>query len=214
MLVEIFRRHCAHYVRSFPGQIKYTTQNNNQTMIFPRLALAIAMLASSSNALATFDRRQVFGILAGSAAAATVAAPPAEAAGSIKTGPASVFTGDYNDPNHPECLRQVKVFGAPLRADGTRSSYPIIEITGYDGKGEGATCTERPTRADLWKIQGKVKSNTEALIDFSPKGGPANLGAKFEADGIVFPDGNKWTKVPTGTNNRRPVDMSTLKSSS
>ena len=30
--------------------------------------------------------------------------------------------------------------------------------------------------------------------------------------GILFPDGNKWTKVSYGTNARRPTDMSTLKS--
>ena len=36
--------------------------------------------------------------------------------------------------------------------------------------------------------------------------------AKFEDGGIVFPDGNKWIKVPQGTNDRRPADMSTLKS--
>lgn len=99
-----------------------------------------------------------------------------------------------------------------MRADGTRSAYPLIEVTGYDGKGEGSMCKDRPTRADLWKIQGAMKSNTEALIDFSPKGGPAKLLAKWEDGAIVFPDGNKWTKVAIGTNNRRPADMSTLKS--
>jgi hypothetical protein len=36
--------------------------------------------------------------------------------------------------------------------------------------------------------------------------------AKFEDGGIVFPDGNKWTKVVRGTPDRRPKDMSTLKS--
>lgn len=85
-------------------------------------------------------------------------------------------------------------------------------MTGFDGKGESAMCSDRPTRDELWKIQGKLKSNTEATIDFSPKGGPGNLLAKFDQDGIVFPDGNKWTKVTGGTNDRRPKDMTTLKS--
>merc|ERR1712127_1093539 len=124
----------------------------------------------------------------------------------------SVFTGDYNDPNHPGCLRQVKVVGAPLKGDGTRSAYPVIEVTGYDGKGESAMCSERPSREDLWKVQGKVKSNTAATIDFSSKGGPADMLAQWDQDGIVFPDGNKWKKVAMGTNDRRPKDMSTLKS--
>jgi len=50
------------------------------------------------------------------------------------------------------------------------------------------------------------------FIDFSPKGGPEKLLAKYEDGGIVFPDGNKWTKVARGTPLRRPKDMSTLKS--
>ena len=168
---------------------------------------AIILLAATATAF-SMERRQFFGQLAGAAA---LVAGAGEANAALKTGAASIFTGDYDDPNHPGCLRQVKVVGAPLRADGTRSAYPVIEVTGFDGKGESAMCSDRPAREDLWKIQGKLKSNTEATIDFSPKGGPENLLAKFD-DGIVFPDGNKWTKVAGGTNDRRPKDMSTLKS--
>ena len=73
-------------------------------------------------------------------------------------------------------------------------------------------CSDRPTRADLWKIQGTVQSETEAVFDFSAKGGPAELSGTFDGDGILFSDGNKWGKVPNGTKNRRPEDMSTLKS--
>jgi hypothetical protein len=64
----------------------------------------------------------------------------------------------------------------------------------------------------LWKVEGTVKSTTSAEIDFSPKGGPSKLSAKFEDGGIVFPDGNKWTKLPYVTKDRLPSDMSTLKS--
>ena len=173
-------------------------------------------LAPSSSTTTNVQRRQIFGIL-GSAftgAAAMAFVPGAANASIAKTGKSSPFTGDFEDPNHPGCLRQVKVVGAPLKADGTRPANPNIEVTGYDGKGPGNVCTEgdRPTRSDLWKVQGKMKSNTVASIDFSPKGGPSNLIGTFEGDGIVFPDGNKWTKVPDGTNDRRPKDMSTLKS--
>ena len=181
-----------------------------------RFSLAILTLPLAANALSTgksTDRRQLFGVIGSTLAGAVVASLPQEAqAKAFKTGPASPFTGDYDDPNHPNCLRQVKVVGAPLRADGTRPVQPVIEVVGYDGNGVDKVCTERPTRADLWKIQGTVKSNTEALIDFSAKGGPSNLLGKYEDGGIVFPDGNKWTKVEFGTKDRRPVDMSTLKS--
>ena len=157
--------------------------------------------------------RQLFGVV-GAGVAVVATAGEASAANYPKAGQASPFTGDYNDPQHPGCLRQVKVVGSPLKGDGTRSPYPVIEITGYDGKGGKAACAadDRPSRADLWKIEGKMKTNTEAVVDFSPKGGPGSLKAVFENDGIVFPDGNKWTKVPVGTNDRRPKDMTTLKS--
>jgi len=110
--------------------------------------------------------------------------------------PASPFTGDFEDPNHPGCLRQVKMVG------------PVIEITGYDGNGSEKACTEtdRPACSDLWKIQGTMKSNSVASIDFSPKGGPAGMTGTWNMDGIVFSDGNKWTKIPGGTPTRRPKE--------
>mmetsp|Transcript_22802 Transcript_22802/g.52264 ORF Transcript_22802/g.52264 Transcript_22802/m.52264 type:complete len:193 (-) Transcript_22802:101-679(-) len=187
-----------------------------------RLTIAHAILLLSiptsvnslapSNAKTFVNRREAFGIFGAAltgAAAITLSPPEAEAA-ALKTGIKSPFTGDYEDPNHPGCLRQVKVVGAPLRGDGTRPVNPVMEIVGYDGNGSDKVCTERPTRADLWKIKGKVKSDTEVLIDFSPKGGPSDLVGKYDKDGIVFPDGNKWTKIPYGTPDRRPKDMSTL----
>jgi hypothetical protein len=38
---------------------------------------------------------------------------------------------------------------------------------------------------------------TEMVIDFSPKGGPKDLLAKWDAErnGIAFPDGNLWSKL-------------------
>jgi hypothetical protein len=184
------------------------------------LVLTAVLSATPSDALVpnshtenSLNRRGAFGLIgAGAVSAFFVGKGDVAHATAAKTGASSPFTGDYNDPNHPECLRQVKVVGAPLRADGSRSAYPVIEVTGYDGKGQGPICTDRPTRADLWKVQGTVKSTKTALIDFSPKGGPPNLLATYEDGAIVFPDGNRWTKVPQGTNDRRPADMSTLKS--
>lgn len=193
-------------------------------MALINLAIATLLLSISmtANALApsgrnsAVERRQMFGTVIGSvfAGAAVLSTPKQADAAPIRTGPSNVFTGEYDDPNHPNCLRSVKVVGAPLRADGTRPSNPIIEITGYDGNGSTNFCSEddRPTRSDLWKIQGKMKSNTEAALDFSPKGGPAGVTGTWDGSGIVFPDGNKWTKVPMGTKNRFPKDMSTLKS--
>ena len=178
--------------------------------------LVLLAFASSTDAwTGNVGRRELFERFASAAAVAaatTVSGPEMAQAATAKTGAASPFTGDYDDPNHPGCLRQVKVVGAPLRGDGSRSAYPVVEVVGYDGDGSSTTCSERPTREQLWKIQGTVKSNTLASIDFSPKGGPGDLLARFEDGGIVFPDGNKWTKVFEGTPERLPKDMSTLKS--
>ena len=52
----------------------------------------------------------------------------------------------------------------------------------------------------------------QQFVDFSPKGGPEKMAVTYEDGAIVFPDGNKWTKVARGTPDRRPKDMSTLKS--
>mmetsp|Transcript_20419 Transcript_20419/g.50759 ORF Transcript_20419/g.50759 Transcript_20419/m.50759 type:complete len:183 (+) Transcript_20419:59-607(+) len=177
------------------------------------LTIVLAAVASTSALTSPTDRRGAFKNLLGAGAGAflVTAMPQAASATAAKTGAANPFSGDYNDPNHPECLRQVKVVGAPLKGDGTRSPYPVIEVVGYDGKG-GKVCTDRPTRDDLWKVEGTVKGPDTAFIDFSAKGGPEKLLAKYEDGGIVFPDGNKWTKVARGTPDRRPADMSTLKS--
>mmetsp|Transcript_41994 Transcript_41994/g.82338 ORF Transcript_41994/g.82338 Transcript_41994/m.82338 type:complete len:191 (+) Transcript_41994:60-632(+) len=179
------------------------------TLLTTSLALQAPDLAPARQ-----GRRQALSFIGTSIAgiASVVTNPEIAKADKARTGPNSVFQGDYDDPMHPGCLRQVKVVGAPLRGDGTRSSNPVLEITGYDSKGSSGTCTDRPTRSDLWKISGTVKSNEQVLIDFSPKGGPENLVGKWDGGGIVFPDGNKWTKVTGGTNDRRPKDMSTLKS--
>jgi hypothetical protein len=179
-----------------------------------------ALLLVSASALAppqpanTQNRRQLLGSLfgAGIVGIATVVTPQEASATKALTGLGSVFTGDYEDPNHPGCLRQVKVVGAPQRGDGTRSPYPLVEVKGWDGKEGEKICKDRPERSELWSVGGKLQSKEEISFDFSPKGGPKAVPAKWDVDGIVFPDGNKWVKIPEGTPDRRPADMSTLKS--
>lgn len=186
-------------------------------------ALGLAAALSTSSAYVPADtssstRRAAFGQLAsglfGIASLTTFTAPQSASATPAKTGAASVFTGEYDDPNHPGCLRSVKVVGPPLRADGTRSAIPLVEVKGYDGKDGESMCKARPTRDELWKVDGKLIAKDSVVLDFSVKGGPSNLKGQWDGSGIVFPDGNKWTKVPTppGTPDRRPADMSTLKS--
>lgn len=130
------------------------------------LTIVLAAVASTSALTSPTDRRGAFKNLLGAGAGAFLATamPQAASATAAKTGAANPFSGDYNDPNHPECLRQVKVVGAPLKGDGTRSPYPVIEVVGYDGKG-GKVCTDRPTRDDLWKVEGTVKGADTAVSE-------------------------------------------------
>merc|ERR1719460_719286 len=98
-----------------------------------------------------------------------------------------------------------------MKADGTRSKpYAVV-------KGMDSGCDD-PKLESVWSLSGypsKDDDGEETLfIDFSPKGGPKNLLGKWDTfggmPGIVFPDGNKWTKVVAGTPERRPPNL-TLK---
>lgn len=95
-----------------------------------------------------------------------------------------------------------------MGADGRKERTPTAYVKGVDNAEGSKSCSGTPELADVWKLEGKVSEDGESvLIDFSPKGGPKNLLGKYEtfgAPGIVFPDGNKWTKVANGTPERRP----------
>ena len=92
------------------------------------------------------SRRGAMSLLSG----LSVAALGASAANAVpaRTGLSSPFTGEYDDPAHPGCLRSVKVGGAPLGPDGRRKRTPVAAIRGTDGPNGGA-CTARPDTADV-----------------------------------------------------------------
>ena len=89
----------------------------------------------------------------------------------------SVFEGSFRDPNHPDGYRHITV------SDG------VATVKGCDGPGKNEWCFVQPV------IGGQ--QGTEMVIDFSPKGGPKDLLAKWDAErnGIAFPDGNLWSKL-------------------
>merc|ERR1719201_2200122 len=99
-----------------------------------RILLACLVVGSSALSLGAGATRRdaiagAFG--AASAAAVTLVAPRAAHAVSARTGLSSVFTGEYDDPNHPGCLRSVKVVGGVMKADGTRAK-PTAVVKGLD----------------------------------------------------------------------------------
>jgi hypothetical protein len=103
-------------------------------------------------------------------------------AGGARAAP-SPFVGEFSDPKHPGCLRSISGDGA------------VLEVQGTDGT-PGCMNGEKQKP---WSLTGEVvkvpSKAPEILIDFSPKGGPKNLLGKLtEEGGILFPDGNTWSK--------------------
>ena len=92
----------------------------------------------------------------------------------------SVFNGRYSDPNHPGCLRGIEV-----------RSKTSARVFGEDGT-PGCSAGEKTKK---WELEGELRGKEEILIDFSKKGGPKNLLGKWTGSGVLFPDGNTWSKL-------------------
>ena len=130
------------------------------------LILFLSSVSALTVPVAALDRRAILGRFA-SAATAVVALP---ALAITPPGSRPTFAGEFNDPQHPGCKRNIKLAG----------SQAIIRGADEDGT--------------PWKVTGKV-SGSEMIVDFSPKGGPKAVPAKWNGLGIQFPDGNVWTKA-------------------
>lgn len=90
------------------------------------------------------------------------------------------YSGTFDDPNHPNCIRRIENIGK------------IATIEGTDGNPD---CKPNGKGVDEFQLLGAVEDG-ELIVDFSPKGGPKQVVAKWEGGdkpGIKFPDGNKWT---------------------
>lgn len=87
----------------------------------------------------------------------------------------SPLIGQYDDPNHPGCLRKITVKGDVVT---------IIGSDNIDGSKQ-------------WVLQAKEDAPGVMFVDFSPKGGPSDLLGVYneKADGIKWPDGNMWMKI-------------------
>jgi len=133
---------------------------------------------------------------------AAIAAP--SAANAVAPGTpkqAHEWFGAYSDPQHPMCRRI-------LRFDQT--TYLSIIVEGKDGN---PGC-EKEKGTQKWIIRANYKSGADTMtFDFSPKGGPSDVVGKWDKDGIIFPDGNKWTmvyKMPPPAAALPNVDRTTL----
>lgn len=93
----------------------------------------------------------------------------------------SVFNGKYSDPNHPGCLRGIERVRSTTKA----------KVFGEDGT-PGCQAGQETKK---WELEGELRGENEILIDFSKKGGPKNLLGKWTGSGVLFPDGNTWSKL-------------------
>ena len=100
----------------------------------------------------------------------------------------SIFDGRYSDPNHPEGFREIKIDG------------DVDPNTGF----QSGTCVGSDTSSTEpdWTLTakaGQTETFDEIVIDFSPKGGPADFIGRFESEGGEgirwLADNNKWPKV-------------------
>ena len=90
--------------------------------------------------------------------------------------------GFYHDPNHYE--------------KGSFKGTRMISDEIGDVAGDKITLVGSDDGTTFWTLQGTwtSKAGGKIVIDFSPKGGPANLNATVYSDRITFQDGNSWTK--------------------
>jgi hypothetical protein len=70
-------------------------------------------------------------------------------------------------------------------------SKTSARVFGEDGT-PGCSAGEKTKK---WELEGELRGKEEILIDFSKKGGPKNLLGKWTGSGVLFPDGNTWSKL-------------------
>ena len=97
---------------------------------------------------------------------------------------AGQWMGYYADPQHPMCPRKI-VYEYDL--------YEKAQMM-VDGGDGNPGCEKKVLTRWTAKVDWKAGSD-EITIDFSKKGGPSGVVGKWDTDGIVFPDGNKWKKI-------------------
>mmetsp|Transcript_97708 Transcript_97708/g.209666 ORF Transcript_97708/g.209666 Transcript_97708/m.209666 type:complete len:232 (+) Transcript_97708:56-751(+) len=94
------------------------------------------------------------------------------------------FGGYFRDPKH---FKEGTFAGSRFVTSrtGDKESIDVTIIGSDDGK-------------NFWTIHGKqAQSRCDLIIDFSPKGGPANLSGRYEREtrAIVWSDNNFWDQL-------------------
>ena len=151
---------------SLPGQVQLSTTATRRAALAaaPALLAPLAAVAVGENKVGYACRGTDDCGVDKASIARLTATPGSGSAAGVR------FGGTYTDPQHPGCTRKVVLTGSN------------VVITGADEPG-----------GKEWKVKGKPYGRA-LLIDFTPKGGPPDVIARWTGLGLEFPDGNKWTK--------------------
>lgn len=102
---------------------------------------------------------------------------------------ASVFAGEYYDPNHPGCPRSIDAKGV------VRGLDPVPFKRGRGCRGvKKSDLAKTSEKFKAWSIKSKI-SGDEIFIDFNQKDGSGEkVTGKWTGSGIALPDGTVWKK--------------------
>ncbi|CAE7228505.1 DRG2 [Symbiodinium pilosum] len=138
--------------------------------------LAMAFVMPPAEGRGAGRREALLGLAGAAATLSTESAQAFEESGQ--------WMGYYSDPQHPMCPRKI-VYEYDL--------YEKAQMMVVGGDGNPGCEKKVLTR---WTAKVDWKAGEDSIkIDFSKKGGPQDVVGKWEKDGIVFPDGNKWKKI-------------------
>jgi len=106
------------------------------------------------------------------------------ASASLAAGAYCDFGGYFRDPKHYK--------------EGTFAGSRFVTSRAGDWESEDITLIGSDDGKNFWTLHGKQdQSRCDISVDFSPKGGPANLSGKYEANtlAIVWADTNFWNQL-------------------
>ncbi|CAE7196072.1 Ap1g1 [Symbiodinium necroappetens] len=125
------------------------------------------------------------------------AAKAEEGAPVKKGGRASKWYGIYEDPKHPSCDRSIVI-----AFDGTKGKIEGYDLSGAGDEGKFNCRKRRDVQYYDWSLKVSL-ANKDAnelvveqagrdIVDRKRIGQPSEVIAKWDGDGILWPDGTKW----------------------
>ncbi|CAE7217412.1 Ap1g1 [Symbiodinium sp. CCMP2456] len=127
------------------------------------------------------------------------AAKAEEGAPVKKGGRASKWYGIYEDPKHPACDRSIVI-----AFDGTKGKIEGYDLSGAGDEGKFSCRKRRDVQYYDWSLKVSLanKDSNELVVEQAGRdivdrkriGQPSEVIGKWDGDGILWPDGTKWTQ--------------------